>query len=125
MYFLRKITITYGNIVFIVPYMHYISNRKYMRVNNGISLLWYVMCDIWSLKVCKPFSYCTLVLISSKNEITMFFATSTAYQTYWRICLKQISALFWNEREKCPFWRHFCSTILGAKCFLKPNVWKC
>ena len=83
------------------------------------------MYDIWSLKGCKQFSYFTLVLILSKNEKMMLFAILTPYQTYWRICLKQISAVFSKKLENCPFWRHFGSTILGAHGFLKPNVWAC
>jgi len=73
---------TYSNIAFTVSYMHKMRKRKYMRVNNGISLLWDVICGIWSLMWYKPRGDFSLVVNLVKNESTMFFTIFICYMWY-------------------------------------------
>ncbi len=78
-----------------------------MRVNNGISLIWYVICGIWSLIGYKLPSYFILVLILVKNQSTMFFTIFIPYQTYRRICSGANNWFFWKNAKNSPVWRHF------------------
>ena len=95
-----------------------------MRVNNGISLIWYVICGIWSLIGYKLPSYFILVLILVKNQSTMFFTIFIPYQTYRRICSGANKWFFWKNVKNCPFWRHFCNTNQWTDGFIKCNVCK-
>jgi len=98
--------------------------RKYMRVNNGISLLWYVICAIWSLMGYKLRGDFILVGNLVRNESTIFFTIFIPYQTYWRICLGQINDFFRKNKKNCPFRRHLWSTSIWTTGFIKPNVCK-
>ena len=95
-----------------------------MRVNNGISFLWYVIWAIWSLMGYKLRGDFILVVNLVKNESTMFFTIFIPYQTNWRICLGQINDFFWKNKKNCPFWGHFYSTSIWTTGFIKPNVCK-
>ena len=95
-----------------------------MRVNNGISLLWYVIGGIWSLMGYKPRGDFILVVNLVKNESAMFFTIFIPYQTYWCICSGQIYDFFWKNKENCPFWRHFYSTRIWTTGFIMSNVCK-
>ena len=95
-----------------------------MRVNNGISLIWYVICGIWSLIGYKLPSYFILVLILVKNESTMFFTVFIPYQTYRRICSGANKWFFWKNVKNCPVWRHFYSTNIWTNGFIKSDVCK-
>jgi len=54
----------------------------------------------------------------------MLFTCLVPYQTYWRICLGANKWIFVENRKNCPFWRHFCSSILGTNGFMKSKVCK-
>jgi len=95
-----------------------------MRVNNGISLLWYVICGIWSSMGYKPSGDFILVVNLVKNESTIFFTTLIPYLIYCCICSGQINDFFWKNKKNCPFWRHFYSTSIWTTGFIKPNVCK-